>query len=82
MGFPALNPKKCSYLTDGNDENKKGKGMKKCVIKRKFKVEDCKKFLKTTQLENKINQHEKKTKKLDDSLRKNHKQFIKIIHQY
>ena len=49
------------YLTDSNDENKtKKKGRKKCVVKRKLKFQDYKHFLETTQLENKINQLEKK----------------------
>ena len=30
---PALRTKTQSYLTDGNDENKKEKGTKKCIIK-------------------------------------------------
>ena len=31
--FAALRTKTLSYLTDGNDENKKAKGTKKCIIK-------------------------------------------------
>ena len=38
----------------------KKKGRKKCVVKRKLKFQDYKHFLETTQLENKINQLEKK----------------------
>ena len=35
--FSALRAKKYSYLTDNNSEDKKAKGTKKCVIKRKLK---------------------------------------------
>ena len=34
--FAALRPKTYSYLTDSNNKDKKAKGTKKCVIKRKF----------------------------------------------
>ena len=51
--FVALRPKTYSYLIDGNNENKKGKG------KRKLKFEDYKHCLQETQLENKIDQLEK-----------------------
>ena len=44
------------YLTDDHKENKKAKGTKKCVIKRKPKFEDFKQCLEATPLENKINQ--------------------------
>ena len=36
--FAALRAKKCSYLTDNNDEDKKV--TKKCVVERKLKFED------------------------------------------
>ena len=39
-----------SYLTDNNDENKKAKGTKKCVIKRTLKFDDYKHCLEATQL--------------------------------
>ena len=35
--FAALRVKLNSYLTDNNDEDKKAKGTKKCVMKRKLK---------------------------------------------
>ena len=35
--FVGLRAKTYSYLKDSNDEDKKAKGTKKCVIKRKFK---------------------------------------------
>ena len=40
-------------------EDKKAKGTKKCVIKRKFIFEDFKNCLEATQIENKINSLEK-----------------------
>ena len=57
--FVGLRAKTYSYLKDSNDEDKKGKGTKKCVIKRKLKFRDYKKCLKTAQIENKINYLEK-----------------------
>ena len=49
---------------------------KKCVIKEKLKFENYKNCLETTQPENKINHLEKN--KIDiDSLKKDHKEFIK-----
>ena len=41
---------------------KKAKDTKKCVIKRKLKFGDYKKYLEATQLENKLNHLEKKIK--------------------
>ena len=38
--FLALRPKTHSYLTDDCEEDKKGKGTKKCVIKRRLKFSD------------------------------------------
>ena len=40
--FAALRAKTYSYLTDNNDEDKKAKGTKKCVVKRKLKFKDYK----------------------------------------
>ena len=56
MDCAAFRPKTYSYLT--NDNN--WKGTKKCVIKQKLTFEDCKHSSKSTQLENEINQPEKK----------------------
>ena len=50
MEFAALRPKKYSYLMDDGSENKKAKGTKKCVIKRRIKFNDYKNCL----LDNKI----------------------------
>ena len=43
--FVALRPKTYSYLTDNCEEDKKSKGTKTCVIKRRLKCNDCKDFL-------------------------------------
>ena len=43
--FVALRPKTYSHLTDDFKEDKKGKGTKKCVIKRMIKFDDYKKCL-------------------------------------
>ena len=40
--FVGLRTKKYSYSKDNNDEDKKGTGTKKCIIKRKLKVQDYK----------------------------------------
>ena len=72
--FVAL--KAYSYLIDGGSENKKKKGTKKCVIKRKFKFEDCKNCLEATQFLNKINHLEKNEIEVE-SLKKDHKELMK-----
>ena len=46
-------------LIDDSSQNKKAKGTKKCVIKRKLKFENNKNCLESTQLENRINHLEK-----------------------
>ena len=58
--FAALSSKTYSYLTDDIYENTKAAGTKMCAIKGKFKFQDCKHCLEANQLENKINQLEKK----------------------
>ena len=57
--FVGLKAKTYSYLKDNNDEDKKAKDTKKCVIKRKLKFKDYKKYLKAAQIENKITYLEK-----------------------
>ena len=54
--FVGLKAKTFSYLIDDSNGDKKAKGAKKCVIKRKFEIQNDKK---ATQLENKINYLEK-----------------------
>ena len=55
-----LKAKTYAYLTDNGSEDKRAKGTKKCVIKRKLKFENYKNCLEITQLENKISYLEKK----------------------
>ena len=43
--FITLRPKAYTYLTDDGKVDKKAKGTKKCVIKRKIKFDDYKKCL-------------------------------------
>ena len=50
-----LRAKTCIYLINDGSEDKKAKGTKKCIIKRKLSFENYKNRLETTQLENKIN---------------------------
>ena len=57
--FVGLRANTYSYLTDDGSEDKKAKDTKKCVIKRKFKFENYKSCLETTQRVNKINYLEK-----------------------
>ena len=57
--FVGLRTKICNYLKDNNDEDKKEKSTKKCVIKRKLKFQDHKNCLEAAQIENKINHSEK-----------------------
>ena len=75
--FVGLKAKKYSYLKEKNDEDKKAKVTKMCVIKRKVKFQDYKNCLKTAQIEMKINCLEKNKNDVDS-----HKEFIKIINQY
>ena len=58
--FVGLRAKTYSYLKDNNDEDKKVKDTKTCVIKRKIKFEDYKNCLEAAQTENKVNHLEKK----------------------
>ena len=48
--FVALRPKTYSYLTDDCEEDKKAKGTKKCVIKRRLKFNDYKDCLLNDQI--------------------------------
>ena len=58
--FAGLRAKTYSYLIDDGSEDEKAKGTKKCVIKRKLNFENFENYLEATQLDNKINQLEKK----------------------
>ena len=48
--FVGFRAKTYSFLIDDGSEDKKAKGTKKCVIKRKLKFEDYKNCLEATQL--------------------------------
>ena len=68
--------KTCSYLNDNNDEDRKSKSTKTCIMKRKLKFEDCKNCLQPAQTERKINYLEEK--KIDvDSLEQDKNKFVK-----
>ena len=58
--FLGLRAKTYSYLKDNNDEDKKAKGIRKCVIKRRPKFRDYKKYLKASRIEKIMNYLEKK----------------------
>ena len=58
--FVRLRPKTYRYVKDNNNEDKKAKGTKEFLIKRKLKFEDYKNCLETAQDENKLNHLEKK----------------------
>ena len=49
-----LRAKTYSYSKDNNDEDKKRKGTKKCVVKRKLKFQDYKIWLGAAQVKRKI----------------------------
>ena len=61
-----LRTKTCSYLIDDGSEDKKGKGTKKCIIKRKLKFENDKNSLEATQPDNKIKSLEKNKNNIDN----------------
>ena len=78
--FAALRAKTYSYLTDNNNEDKKARDIKKCVIKGKFKLINCKSYLEATRPAEKINQLEKNKVnkiKLKNSLRKKQRIYKK-----
>ena len=54
--FVALRPKTYSYLTDDCEEDRKAKGTKKCVIKRRLKFNDYKDCLLNNQIVLKLKQ--------------------------
>ena len=74
--FVGLRAKTYSHLIDDGSDDKKAKGTKKCIIKRKLKFESYKNYLEATQLDNEINYLEKNKIEID-SLKKGHKEFIK-----
>ena len=74
--FVGLRAKTYSYLKNNNDEDKKAKGTKRCVIKSKLKFQDYKDFLEATQTDRKIEYLEKKKINVD-SLKEDQKEFLK-----
>ena len=58
--FVGLRPKPYSFLKDDDSEDKKSKGTKKRVMKRKLEFEDYRHCLETTQIKNKIDHSERK----------------------
>ena len=69
--FFGLRAKTYSYLKDNNDEDKKSKGTKNCVIKIKLEFEDYKSCFEAAQIENKTN-YLQKNKINIDSLKRIH----------
>ena len=74
--FVALVAKTYNYLIDDGSDNKKAKGKRKCVMKRKLKFENYQNCLEGTQFENKINHLEKNEINIE-SINKYHLEFIK-----
>ena len=71
-----MQPKTYSYPKDNNDEGKKAKGTKKCVIKRELKFKDYKKCSKPSRILNIINYLERKETDVD-CLKEDKKELIK-----
>ena len=65
--FVGIRAKTYSYLIYDGSEDKKAKGRKKCIIKRKIKYENYKNCLEVTE----------KNEVSVDTLKKNHKNFIR-----
>ena len=71
--FVSLRPK--AYVKDNDDENKKAKPRKRCVLKRNIKFKDFKNCQKASQLINKVSCLENKGINAD-SLKENHRKFV------
>ena len=82
--FVGLRAKIYTYLIDHGSEDKKVKGTKKCIIKRKLKFENYKNCLEATQLENKINYLEKNKIDIDSTkeFTKNNKSILKLQQRF
>ena len=63
--FAGLRAKAYSYLKENTDEDKKARGTKKCVLKRKLNFQDYKNCLEAAQIESEINHLEKKKIEVD-----------------
>ena len=82
--FVGIRAKTYNYLKDNNDEDKKAKGTKTCVIKRKLKFHGHKSCLEAAQIENKIS-HLKKNNIDVDSLKEfntNNKSILKTQERF
>ena len=75
--FAALRPETYKYLTDHNNEKKKAKSSKNCVIKYILKLEDYKHCLEANQLENKI-KHLEKNKLYVDKILQSYRKSCRI----
>ena len=75
--FVRLRAKTYSYVIDDDSKDKKAKGTKKCVKKRKLKFESYKNCLEATQLDNKTKYLEKNKISID-SLKKSLKIHKKL----
>ena len=82
--FVGLRAKTYSYLIDDGSEDEKAKSTKMCVIKRKLKFENYKKFSEATQLENKVNYLQKNKFGINSikELIKNNKSILKIQQRF
>ena len=70
-----MHPKNYSYLKDSNDECKKAKGTKNCVVKANLNFQDYKNCLKASAIIKIVNYLEKKPTNVD-SLREDKKNSI------
>ena len=77
-----LRAKTYSYLKDNNDEYKKAKDTKICVMKRKLKFKDYKKCLKLYQIENIINYCLKEIAKYKKVILKTKQRFKSKRHNF
>ena len=75
--FVGLRAKTYSYLKENNDEDKKAKGTKKYVIKRKPLFQDYKNCLRAAKIENKIVYYLDKKKINVDCFKEDQKEFLK-----
>ena len=78
--FVELRAKTYSYLKDNNDEYKKTKDTKMCLIKRKLKFKDYKKCLKVYRIENIIKYCLKEITKYKKIILKTQQRFKSKIH--
>ena len=80
--FVGLRAKTYSDLKYINDEDKKAKGTKQCVIKRKFKFQDYKHCLEAARIKNKISNLEKSDVDILQDFRKNDKLILETQQRF